>query len=111
MSSCATNLVSAPVSDIDQLLRVLGAADQNLPKESVTFSLLFRGQDSDLPLSPKGLSGDMSAKVRALKRTAAAFLSKEIAENRFEKEYVGMYLGLGNGKSLCGLRFIVVIVA
>ena len=71
MNSRATNLVSAPVSDIDQLLRVLVAADQNLPKESVTFSLLFRGQDSDLPLSPKGLSGDMSAKERALKRMVA----------------------------------------
>ena len=70
-NSRSVNLVSAPVSDINQLLRVLVAADQNLPKEVVTFSMLFRGQDADLPLSPKGLSGNVSAKERALKRMVA----------------------------------------
>lgn len=70
-NSHSINLVSAPVSDMDQLLRVLVAADQNLSKELVTFSMLFRGQDADLPLLPKGLSGNVSAKEQALKRMLA----------------------------------------
>ena len=71
LNSRSVNFVSSSVSDVDQLLRVLGAADQNLPKEDATFSLLFRGQDTNLPLSPKGLSGNVLAKEQVLKKMLA----------------------------------------
>ena len=53
------NLVTTPISSISELQKVLMVIDANMMVEKPSFSLLFRGQDSDFPLVPKSLGGDV----------------------------------------------------
>ena len=52
------NLVTDPVSNVDDLLMSIEAAKQNMwPCDNLPFELVYRGQDSGMPLVPRQIFG------------------------------------------------------
>ncbi len=83
------NLITKPVSSIAELKKVLAATDGNmLAHEKPPFALVFRGQDSSLPLLPKSLKivgGDIE-KTQSTLQAMLAICKTELGGKHTDNE-------------------------
>ena len=82
----AIHLVTDPVTSIDELLWAIEAARQNMwSMDEVPFDLIYRGQDTGLPLVPRQITGRHENLQIKLKKMLSICRSA-VGENRSDHE-------------------------